>query len=133
MQEKLKTAEFELQQLKKERIFADIQSMMENAEVLSNGTKLVARFVEADAGLLKELTSKIIEKPGVIALMGTMNGEQAMYAFGRSADVNMDVGNLLRESARALGGKGGGKPEFAQGGGPAAILEAAVQKIKTIL
>lgn len=133
MQEKLKTAEFELQQLKKERIFADIQSMMENAEVLSNGTKLVARFVEADAGLLKELTSKVIEKPGVIALMGTMNGEQAMYAFGRSADVNMNVGNLLRESARDLGGKGGGKPEFAQGGGSAAILEAAVQKIKTIL
>ena len=35
------------------------------------------------------------------------------------------MGALLRAAAVPLGGKGGGKPDFAQGGGPAEVLECA--------
>ena len=104
--------------------------MLDNAEKLADGTKLVAGFVDGDAMLLKELVSKLIEHPGVIALMGASNGGQKLYVFGRSVDVNANMGALLRDAARPLGGKGGGKPDFAQGGGCEAILEAACAEIR---
>ena len=130
LQEKLHAAEHELLKLKKEHLLSQVRQMTENAEALPNGAKLIARFVEADAALLKDLVSKLIETPGVIALLGAVNGEQAAYVFGRSADVDVNMGSLLRDAARPLGGKGGGRPDFAQGGGCPAILEAACAILK---
>ncbi len=125
LQEKLRTAEFELVRLRREQLLSRMNQFAEEAEILPDGTKLITRFVDADAGLLRELVSKLIEAPGVIALLGAANGEQCSYVFGRSADVAADMGALLREAARPLGGKGGGRPDFAQGGGCKEILAAA--------
>ena len=130
MQEKLHAAEFELLKYKKEQLLSQVRRMTEEAETLPNGATLIARFVKADAALLKDLVSKLIETPGVIALLGAMNGEQAAYVFGRSKDVDVSMGDLLRDAARPLGGKGGGRPDFAQGGGCPAILEAACGILK---
>ena len=125
LQDRLRAAEYELNRLKKEQLLSRTQQLLDEAEELANGVKLVSCFVDADAVLLKDVTAKLIEQPGVVALMGAMNGEQALCVFGRSADVKTDMGALLRDSARPLGGKGGGRPDFAQGGGPKEILEAA--------
>ena len=125
LQEKLRAAEFELVKLRREQLLSQTQRFMDEAEILPGGAKLVARFVEADAMLLRDVTSQLIGQPGVIALMGAMNGEQAIYVFGRSADVALNMGGLLRDCAKPLGGKGGGRPDFAQGGGSPEILEAA--------
>ena len=130
LQEKLRTAEFELVSLKKNQLLSQTQKMLDKAETLADGTKLVTGFVDADAMLLKEFVSKLIEQPGVIALMGASNGEQKLYVFGRSEDVDANMGTLLRDAARPLGGKGGGRPDFAQGGGCEAILEAACSEIR---
>ena len=130
LQEKLRAAELELVSLKKNQLLSQIPQMLESAEKLADGTKLIAGFVDGDAMLLKELVSKLIEQPGVVALMGASNGEQKLYVFGRSADVDVNMGALLRDAARPLGGKGGGKPDFAQGGGCEAILEAACTEIR---
>lgn len=125
LQEKLRTAEYELVKIKKEQLLLQVQHMLKEAEILQDGVKLAARFVDADAMLLREAVSQLIEQPGVIALLGAKNGDQAIYVFGRSNDVKADMGALLRDSARPLGGKGGGRPDFAQGGGCEEILEAA--------
>ena len=130
MQEKLRNAESELTRLRRDQLLSQVQGFIDSAEILPNGAKLVARFVEADAILLRDLASKLIEHTGVIALLGVQNGDQAIYVFGRSVDVDVNMGTLLRDSARPLGGKGGGKPDFAQGGGCAEILEAACRMLK---
>jgi len=130
LQEKLHAAEYELVRIRKEALLAQAKQLMDDAEELPDGSLLVAAFVEADAMLLRDLVSRLIEQPRVIALMGSMNGEQAIYVFGRSADVNANMGTILRDSARTLGGKGGGRPDFAQGGGCAEILEAACRMVR---
>jgi len=127
--DRLHAAEFELVKLRKEQLLAQCQPMIDAADLLPDGTRLIARFVEADAMLLRDLASRLIAQPGVIALLGAMNGSQAIYVFGRSADVSLDMGELLRDCARPLGGKGGGRPDFAQGGGCEAILDAARQAV----
>lgn len=130
LQERLHAAEYDLIHLKREQLFMQVQRFVDEAEPLPNGTKLVARFVDADAMLLRDLVSKLIEQPGVIALMGAKNGNQAAYVFGRSSDVDVNMGTLLRDSARPLGGKGGGRSDFAQGGGSEEILEAACRMLR---
>lgn len=131
MQERLRSAEFELVKMRRERLMESVQSLLEEAERLPGGVKLVAQFVEADTMLLRELTSRLIEQPGVIALMGARNEDRAIYVFGRSADVDVNMGALMRDSARPLGGKGGGRPDFAQGGGSEQILDAACKALRT--
>ena len=125
LQERLRQAEYDLNRLRREQLLSAAPAMLADAEILPDGTRLIARFVEADAALLRDLTSRLIETPGVIALLGSMNGDAALYVFGRSRDVTADMGTLLREAAKPYGGKGGGRPDFAQGGGTAEILMAA--------
>ena len=125
LQEKLRAAEFELVRMKKEQLLTQGEKFLQEAEILPGGAKLIARFVDTDANGLRDLASRLIEAPGVIALLGAMNGDQAIYVFGRAADVDVNMGSLLRDSAKPLGGKGGGRPDFAQGGGCREILEAA--------
>ena len=125
LQERLRQAEYDLNRLRREQLLASAPAMLAEAETLPDGTRLIARFVEADAALLRDLASRLIETPGVIALLGAMNGDTAMYVFGRAKDVAADMGALLRQAAATHGGKGGGRPDFAQGGGAPAMLEAA--------
>ena len=130
LQERLRQAEAELGRLRRERLLAQADGMLSAAETLSDGTRLVSGFVDADATGLRELASRLIEKPGVAALLGTPSGDQAIYVFGRSADVDVSMGDLLRETAKPFGGKGGGKPDFAQGGGCREILNAACARLR---
>ena len=117
-------------ELTTEQLLSQAARYIEAAEPLADGVKLVAAFVDADAALLRDFASRLIETPGVVALVGSENAGQANYVFGRAADVALDMGALLRDAARPLGGKGGGRPDFAQGGGCRGILEAACQLLR---
>jgi alanyl-tRNA synthetase len=60
------------------------------------------------------------DKPTVVAIAGVSDKETPMVLVAtneaaRAKGVN--AGNLVRSAARILGGNGGGKPDFAQGGG----------------
>ena len=99
-----------------------------DAPALSDGARVIARMVEGDAALIKDVASQLIKRPGIVALLGAEAGERsAVFVFARSQDVDIHMGKLLGDAARPLGGKGGGRPDFAQGGGPAEILDAAVK------
>ena len=130
LQEKLRAAELELNRLKREQLLAQAEQFLSEAEVLPGGARLIARLIDADATLLRDVASQLIQQPGVIALLGAPNGDQVSYVFGRSADVEQNMGTLLRESALPLGGKGGGRPDFAQGGGCKEILAVACQHLR---
>jgi alanyl-tRNA synthetase len=75
---------------------------------------------------LKALASAIAAA-GRIALLGAVEDGRAHLAFARSRGSGPHLGELVRSAAAALGGKGGGAPEAAQGSGPAVeALEAAL-------
>jgi len=121
LKDQLRETSRELGALRRERLFSEIPQMLRDARILSSGARLVAKKLEADAQLLRELAARLIAEGGVLALLAADAGEANLFVFARSADVDIDVGKLLRSS----GGKGGGRPEFAEGGGPGAVLLAA--------
>jgi alanyl-tRNA synthetase len=90
--------------------------------------RLVARAVDTDANGLKALATAIAAKPGyIVVLVSTSAPSLAVVA--RSADVHLPAQRLLSSLHSAFGGRGGGKADFAQGGGlggsPEAVLTAA--------
>lgn len=64
---------------------------------------------------------------GRIALLGAVEGGRGHLAFARPRGAGPHLGEVVREAAARLGGKGGGAPDAAQGSGPdAAALGAAL-------
>src|SRR5215213_5911316 len=74
-------------------------------------------FDGRDAEWLKKLAHSLITHPGTIALLAAHDKDTARLVFARSADASGDMNALMREACALLDGRGGGKPDLAQGGG----------------
>jgi alanyl-tRNA synthetase len=86
----------------------------------SGGFKIVQGiFKLRDFEEVRILASKIVEREPSIALLATSDAKGARLVFARSASLPQDMGRLLAKGCAELGGRGGGKPDLAQGGGPA--------------
>jgi alanyl-tRNA synthetase len=82
------------------------------------GTRIIAKvFEDRDADSLKHLALALIAHQNVIALLGSRDGDTARLVFARSADAPGDMNTLIRGACSIIGGRGGGKPDMAQGGG----------------
>jgi alanyl-tRNA synthetase len=83
--------------------------------------RLIARaWADRDAANLRALAKKLAGKPRTVVLLGS-SGKQPAFVFARSSDLSFDLAPLVRGAIERIGGKGGGgKPDFAQGGGPPA-------------
>jgi len=129
MQEALKEANMELTRLRRESALRELEAALESAPRTQGGAAVIARMLDGDANLIRDAASHLIRRPGVVALLGARAGEKAVFVFARSADVDIHMGKLLSDAAKPLGGKGGGRPDFAQGGGPEEVLKEAERKI----
>jgi alanyl-tRNA synthetase len=90
---------------------------------------LATRVDGLDDKALRELADRLREKLGrsVVAL-GSSDGAKVTLIASVSKDVGSRVhaGDLIKRIAPVVGGKGGGRPDFAQAGGkdPARLDEA---------
>lgn len=74
-----------------------------------------------DINALKEMASHLASLEKTIALIESrQEGGNWLTVFARTAGEGPHMGRLLSEAVKPLGGKGGGRPEFAQGGAPKA-------------
>lgn len=84
----------------------------------SAGTRVIAHiFNNRDAESLKHLALALITQPRTIALLGSRDKGTARLVFAKSSDTEGDMNALMREACVMLDGRGGGKPDLAQGGG----------------
>lgn len=131
MQEALKETTLELNRLRRDAAISELEAALETAPRTPGGAAIVARTMAGDANLIKDVAAHLIKRPGVVALLGAKVGEgNAVFVFARSADVDIHMGKLLSDAAKPLGGKGGGRPDFAQGGGPVEIMDEAEKRIR---
>jgi len=98
---------------------AELESATLASRARQIGPALV--FVSAldgyDAAALKRLAASFVKQPGRAIVLFTASSPLQVVA-ARSADMKaVDCGRLLQELFAQSGGRGGGKPEAAQGGG----------------
>lgn len=132
MQEQLREAKFRAGEMAKKLLIAGADAMISTSPVSASGIKVVSGIVDGDMAAIRELANYIVAESGRIALLGSKNGDACVYVAAKSADVAAAMGQVISKAAKQTGGKGGGKPDFAQGGGPEAMLEAMTQDCLTI-
>ncbi len=80
--------------------------------------RIIARvFDDRGAESLKHLALALIAHPRTIALLGSRDSDTARLVFARSTDAAGDMNTLMRGACSLIDGRGGGKPDMAQGGG----------------
>jgi len=94
--------------------------------------KLVLRALDADANGLKTLAASIAAKPGYLVVL-VSTSTPALVVIARSADVTLSAQRLLAALIAQFGGRGGGRPEMAQGGGLAASADAILAAVRAAL
>jgi alanyl-tRNA synthetase len=99
------------------------------------GTRVVV--VEAlegwDAQGLKALASAAASEAGVAVALFSTDPSRA-FIVARAADVtSIDAGRVVRELTTKFGGRGGGKPDLAQGGGLTSPVEDCLAHARELL
>ena len=86
----------------------------------TGGWRVAADAVDAlGADALREMASRLTSRGRTVALLESAQPEGgSLIVFARSEGEGPHMGKLLAEAVKSLGGKGGGRPEFAQGGAP---------------
>jgi alanyl-tRNA synthetase len=96
----------------------EAEELLSEAVNLSDGVRICARvFEDRDAESLRKLAQALIAHPATVALLGSNEGGSARLVFARSMDAPGDMNALMREACERLDGRGGGRPDMAQGGG----------------
>lgn len=138
---KLKTAEKELERLRKEQLTAAAAQLVGTARDAAG-----VKVIEHDAGqvsgaddlrgLALDLRTRLGSEPAAVAVAGVSNDRPVILIATNEAarDAGVKAGALVRLAAGILGGGGGGKDDVAQGGGTdaakvGAALDAVVDAI----
>lgn len=101
--------------------------------------RIVSRlFAGRELNRLKGLANQLQQHPNVVALLASSANDKLTIVFARSSELDIHMGNLLRDTLQTVGGKGGGRPDFAQGGLADAalgqrLLDAAAQQIRALI
>jgi alanyl-tRNA synthetase len=97
---------------------AEAEDLIAATEARDDGVRVVKQTFEGrDAESLKKLAHALIARPKMIVLLGSRDKETARLVFARSPDTPGDMNVLMRDACIQLDGRGGGKPDMAQGGG----------------
>jgi alanyl-tRNA synthetase len=87
------------------------------AQIAASITEPVYVATLEDAALLPELAKVFAARPGQIAILGAMAESRAMIAVACGAGATAKAGELLKIGLPLIDGRGGGKPDLAQGSG----------------
>ena len=132
--EQQRALEKQLRSLKDKLASGQGTDLAANAQDI-NGVKIVATQVDgADATALRNAVDQLKErlKSAVIVLASVADGGKIVLVAGVTADLTARVkaGEIVGMVAAQVGGKGGGRPDFAQAGGTnAEALPAAMDSV----
>lgn len=132
----LKAAEKQIAVLQAEKLVARAGELVDGARTVG-GVRLVGVALPGVAGgdlrtLALDLRERLGEEPGVVALAGgTGSKAAAVVATNAGArELGIRAGALIAVACEAMGGKGGGKDDLAQGGGSSP--DAAPQAVAAV-
>jgi len=118
----------ELEKVRIDLAGAAAKNLLEDATAVGD-VKIVVRQIDGEMRDLMALSKEICADPKAVALLGARSPQGASLIVSHGAEVDLDARAVFAESVPAIGGKGGGRLDFAQGAGPnAAGLTDALEK-----
>ena len=112
--------EKELSAMKSSLASSDSDSLLDNAKEINGIKVLAARMDDVDASGLRDSVDHLKDRLGSsVVVLCSVDGDKVRIAVGVSKDLTTRIkaGILVNFVAGQVGGKGGGRPDFAQAGG----------------
>ncbi len=134
--EKQRELEKQLEQLSQKLASLQAVSLLDQAISIGEYQLLIAKVAGIDGKSIRGLTDTLKSRltNGIIVLVGETDDLAITASVAKGAQDKVKAGDIIRHLASELGGKGGGKPDYAQGGAPksdklATVLEALQTKL----
>ncbi len=128
--ERNRTLEKQLEQLQAKAASAAGDDLSASAIEVKGVKVLTARIDGQDGKALLALVDQLKNKLGqAVILLGGVHDDKVVLVSGVTKELTarLKAGDLMKQAATAVGGKGGGRPDMAQGGGvDASALDAAL-------
>jgi alanyl-tRNA synthetase len=112
--------EKELSAMKSSLASSGSDSLLDNVKEINGIKVLSARMDDVDASGLRDSIDHLKDRLGrAVVVLFSVEGDKVRIAVGVSKDLTARIkaGNLVNFVASQVGGRGGGRPDFAQAGG----------------
>ena len=110
-----------IDRMKDKLLAGDVDSLLFSAKEVGGLKVITGSRQDTDAADLRKLGDFLRDKaPNVVAVLGAVNGEKVtlLAVCGKNAVAQgVKAGDIIKSIAPIVGGKGGGKPDSAMGGG----------------
>ena len=112
----------QIQQLKSQQALANVGTLVEGATLVEDVRVVASLVTDADRNGLRKLVDELKTRleSGVVAL-AAVSGNEVAFVVGVTADLvknrDLHAGKIVSELTQLADGRGGGRPELAQGGG----------------
>lgn len=129
MADKQRDLEKQLERLQQKMASAQAANLLDDVQTIAGTPVLISTLSGIDGKSIRTLMDDIKSKlpDSVIVLVGDKDEQLALAAsVAKSVTAKIKAGDIIRHLASELGGKGGGKPDYAQGGAPKSGNSAAV-------
>jgi alanyl-tRNA synthetase len=118
-QENFKFLRLEYENLKKQVLDNEAQVLCAERKKIGDIYMVKRLFENRDQKELKILAKKILNAAtATVILFGAKSEGKASLLFQRSEELPFDMGQLMKKACTVIKGRGGGRPQQAQGGGP---------------
>ncbi|HEY5569555.1 MAG TPA: DHHA1 domain-containing protein, partial [Gammaproteobacteria bacterium] len=118
--ERTRELEREIQNLKTKLATGSSRDLLQEAREINGIKVLVARLDGTDAKALQEAADRCKDRLGSgVVVLGGVDDDKVRLVAGVTKDLTgtFKAGQLIQLVAKRVGGSGGGRPDFAQGGG----------------
>ncbi|MGP5174743.1 alanine--tRNA ligase [Psychrobacter immobilis] len=129
MADKQRELEKQLERLEQKIASAQAANLLDEVQTIAGTPVLISTLSGVDGKSIRTLMDDIKSKlpDSVIVLIGDKDEQLALAAsVAKSVTAKVKAGDIIRHLASELGGKGGGKPDYAQGGAPKSGKSTAV-------
>ena len=129
MADKQRELEKQLERLEQKIASAQAANLLDEVQTIAGTPVLISTLSGIDGKSIRTLMDDIKSKlpDSVIVLIGDKDEQLALAAsVAKSVTAKVKAGDIIRHLAGELGGKGGGKPDYAQGGAPKSGNSTAV-------
>jgi alanyl-tRNA synthetase len=133
----VKHLEKEISDQKRKGALSQLGDLANSAETVKGVKTVVSQVENIDREALRQLVDSLRQKlgSGVVVLGAVLDGKAALIA-GVTKDLTAKVhaGKLIQALAAKIGGKGGGRPDLAEGGGEdTSALNMALRSVPSLL
>ena len=115
----------------------EAERFVNEQEPKADGNRVITKVFDGrDSDSLKKLAHALVAFPNVIALLFSTDKDTTRMVFARSIDAAGDMNQLMKKACEMLDGRGGGRPDMAQGGGKNTdktdeIVNALLEEVRT--